>query len=87
MPFPPFARPAVDLTRMFIGRFFGRLSTEYMLTLLLSPRLRWASENPYLRHRKSWGVVSLNLILVAIPLVGVLILSKQTFGREIAPLL
>ena len=72
---------------LFIGRFFGRLSTVCALTLLLAPLLLWVSEMPFLRHRRPWLVVSLRLLLVAIPLAVVLVLAKQDFDREMAPLL
>ena len=72
---------------LFIGRFFGRLSTVCALTLLLAPLLLWVTEMPMLRHRKSWLVGSLRLLLVAIPLAVVLVLAKQDFDREMAPLL
>ena len=72
---------------LFIGRFFGRLSTICALTLLLAPLLLWVSEMPLLRHRKPWLVGSLRLLLVAIPLAVVLVLAKQDFDLKMAPLL
>ena len=72
---------------LFIGRFFGRLSTGSALALLLAPLLCWATEMPLLRHRKPWLVGSLRLVLVAIPLAVVLALAKRDFDRHMAPLL
>jgi hypothetical protein len=72
---------------LFIGRFFGRLSTASALAMLLAPLLCWATELPLLRHRKPWIVGSLRLVLVAIPLLLVLFISKRTFDRDVAPLL
>ncbi|MEI8020459.1 MAG: hypothetical protein WCH39_19810 [Schlesneria sp.] len=72
---------------LFIGRFFGRLSTVCALTLLLAPLLLWVSEMPFLRHQKPWLVASLKLLLVAIPLAVVLVLAKQDFDLKMAPLL
>ena len=72
---------------LFIGRFFGRLSTGSALVMLLAPLLCWATETPRLRHRKPWIVGSLRLVLVAIPLVVVLTLAKREFDREMLPLL
>ncbi len=46
---------------LFIGRFFGRLSTGCALTMLLAPLLCWVTEMPLLRHRKPWLVGSLRL--------------------------
>jgi hypothetical protein len=72
---------------LFIGRFFGRISTGCALTMLLAPLLCWATEMPLLRHRKPWLVGSLRLALVTIPLVAVLALAKRDFDREMSPLL
>jgi len=72
---------------LFIGRFYGRLSTASALAMLLAPLLCWATELPQLRNRRPWLVGSIRLALVAIPLVVVLVLAKRTFDRDMAPLL
>ena len=72
---------------LFIGRFFGRLSTGSALAMLLAPLLCWVTELPLLRHQKPWVVGSLRLFLVAIPLLAVLALAKRDFDRDMAPLL
>ncbi len=72
---------------LFIGRFFGRLSTGDALTMLLAPLLCWITEIPLLRNRSPWIVGSLRLLLVAIPLVVVLWMAKRDFDRDMAPLL
>ena len=72
---------------LFIGRFFGRLSTGCALAMLLAPLLCWATEVPLLRHRKPWFVGSIRLVLVAIPLVVVLVVAKRDFDRNMVPLL
>ena len=72
---------------LFIGLFFGRISTGSALTMLLAPLLCWTTETPLLRHRKPWLVGSLRLALVAIPLMVVLALAKSNFDRKMAPLL
>jgi predicted MFS family arabinose efflux permease len=72
---------------LLIGRFFGRLSTVSALVLLVAPLACWATEIPLLRTRKKWIVELVRLVLVAIPLIVVLILAKQEFDREMAPLL
>ena len=72
---------------LFIGRFFGRLSTLCALTLLLTPLLLWVSEMPLLKHRKPWLVASLSCLLIAIPLAVILVLAKQDFDLKMAPLL
>jgi hypothetical protein len=72
---------------VFIGRFFGNLSTTAALILFLAPLLCWATEAPLLRSRKPWIVESLRLFLVAIPLAAVLFAAKRDFDRDLAPLL
>jgi hypothetical protein len=72
---------------LFIGRFFGEISTGPALTMLLAPLLCWTTELPPLRNRKPWFVASFRLALVAIPLLVVLIAAKREFDREMSPLL
>lgn len=72
---------------LFIGRFFGRLSTGTALAMLLAPLLCWVTEAPLLRCRKPWLVGLLRLVLVAIPLAVVLAVAKRDFDRNMAPLL
>ena len=70
-----------------IGRFFGGLSTGEAITMLLAPLLCWAAELPVVRNQKSWIVGTIQLTLVALPLLVVLYQAKQEFDRETAPLL
>jgi len=72
---------------LFIGHFFGQLSTASALTVLLAPLLCWVTEHPLLRNRKPWVVGAVRLLLVAIPLVSVLAQAKHAFDRDMAPLL
>ena len=72
---------------LFVGRFFGRLSTDYALAMLLSPLLCWVTEITQLRHWKPWLLGTLRLVLVAIPLLVVLAAAKRDFDRKMAPLL
>lgn len=72
---------------LFVGRFFGRLSTGDAMVMLLAPLLCWATEAPLLRRRRPWLVGSLRLLLVAIPLAAVLVGAKRDFDRNMAPLL
>lgn len=72
---------------LIIGRFFGGLSTEVALILLLTPLLCWGTELPPLRCRPAWVVGSLRLLLVAIPLTMLLLQAKREFDRNTAPLL
>lgn len=67
---------------LFIGRFFGGLSTLSALGMFLAPLLCWATEIPALRTRKPWLVGSLRLALVAIPLIAVFVVAKREFDRS-----
>lgn len=72
---------------LFIGRFFGGLSTAEALTVFLAPLACWATEIPGLRCRRPWLLASIQLALVAVPLAAVLFLAKRDFDRHTAPLL
>jgi hypothetical protein len=72
---------------LFIGRFFGGLSTGSALTVFLAPLLCWGSELPYFRTRSPAFCGGLRIVLVAVPLIVVLILAKQAFDRDFKPLL
>ena len=72
---------------LFVGCFFGRLSGESALVMLLAPLLCWVAEIPLMRHRKAWLVTVLRLALVAILLAVVLVMAKRRFDRDMAPLL
>lgn len=69
---------------LFIGRFFGELSTGRALLVFLAPLLCWASELPMSRGRRPWLIATARLALVAIPLIVVLILAKQDLDRKLA---
>jgi hypothetical protein len=72
---------------LLIGRFFGGLSTEVALLLLLSPLLCWVTELLPLRSQPAWLVGVGRLLLVAIPLTVLLVQAKTKFDRDTAPLL
>ncbi|MCA9152425.1 MAG: hypothetical protein KDA92_24145, partial [Planctomycetales bacterium] len=72
---------------LFIGRFFGGLSTAQALTLLLAPLLCGVTELPWLRERPKWQLVTVRLTLVTTLLAIVLFLAKRTFDRDMGPLL
>lgn len=72
---------------LFIGRFFGRLSTGAALTVWLAPLLCWATETPPLRNRPPWLKGAVCLSLAAIPLAFMLVFAKLEFDREMRPLL
>jgi hypothetical protein len=72
---------------LFIGRFFGRLSSVCAIILLLVPLLCWVTELPQLRHRNPRLLVIVLLLLVAFPLSTVLVLAKRDFDRNMGLLL
>lgn len=72
---------------LFVGRFFGNVSTGRALALFLAPLLCWVSELPILRGRQPWLIGAVRLALVAVPLVVVVVLEKRDFDRYTAPLL
>lgn len=72
---------------LFIGRFFGGLSTAEALTIFLAPLACWATEIPRLRSRRPWIITPIRLALVAVPLAAVLVLAKRDFDRRTVPLL
>jgi hypothetical protein len=72
---------------LFIGRFFGGLSTTQAVTIFLAPLLCWVTEIGCLRGRPRWLVGSLRLAVVAVPLIVVLVLAKRDFDRDTAPLI
>ncbi|HUY90179.1 MAG TPA: hypothetical protein VMV10_15690 [Pirellulales bacterium] len=72
---------------LFIGRFFGRLSTGAALAVLFAPLLCWATEAPLLVNRKPWLKGAIRLALAAIPLAFVLAAAKLEFDRGMRPLL
>ncbi|QDU92494.1 hypothetical protein [Lignipirellula cremea] len=72
---------------LFIGRFFGELTTTTALVILLSPLLCWTTRLPRLRDQQPWLQLTIQLVLVAIPLILILVQAKLVFDREMAPLL
>ncbi len=72
---------------LFIGRFFGELTTGTALLVLLAPLLCWTSQLPWLRRCAPMTRDLLGLALVAVSLFVILLWAKQTFDREMAPLI
>lgn len=72
---------------LFVARFFGKVSTEAALAMMLAPLLCWGGELPWLKHRNRWVVGGIRLMLVFIPLLVVLMMAKLKFNRETLPLL
>ncbi|MEZ6130391.1 MAG: hypothetical protein R3C59_17035 [Planctomycetaceae bacterium] len=72
---------------LFIGRFFGRLSTVDGLVLLLTPLLCWVSELTVLKRQRPWMVGTMRLLVVAVPLTVVVVNARLDFDRRMGPLL
>jgi hypothetical protein len=72
---------------LFIGRFFGGLTTECVLLVLLTPLICWVPELPVIRTRAPWQKECLCLSLVAAALFAILLPAKRKFDGEMAPLL
>lgn len=72
---------------LFVGRFFGQVSSTSALTLLFAPLLCWITELPSMRGQPPWRVACIRLALVAIPLIVVVLLAKRDFDRDMLPLL
>jgi hypothetical protein len=72
---------------LFIGRFFGGLSTGCALLVLLTPLGCWVPELPIFRTFLPWQKECIRLTLVTATLLAILLSAKVTFDREMAPLL
>lgn len=76
---------------LFIGRFFGAMSSAHALVIFFSPLLCWLTELPALRRRSVTGsplkIGLVRLVLVCIPLLIVLLFSLGEFRKRFAPLL
>jgi hypothetical protein len=72
---------------VFVGRFFGGLSTGQALAIVLAPLLCWIPEFAPAKWRAGWPGGLLRLVCVSVPLIVVLCLAKRTFDRDTAPLL
>jgi hypothetical protein len=72
---------------LYVGRFFGQLSTATALVVFLAPVLCWTSELGLLRCQPLWKLRLLRLALVAVPLAVIILLAKRDFERDMRPLL
>jgi hypothetical protein len=72
---------------LFVGRFFGNVSSASALALFLAPLLCWTTELPSLRGQPRWRVACIRLAIVAIPLIAVLLFAKRDFDHDTLPLL
>jgi hypothetical protein len=67
---------------LFLGRFFGELSTGRALAVFVAPLVCWVTELPWLRKLKPWKIGAVRIALVAIPLLIVIALAKRDFDRN-----
>ena len=72
---------------LFVGHFFGRITTASALAMMVAPTLCWAAEIRGLQRLSPWRVAAVRLAVVAIPLIIVLVAAKRDFDRSFAPLL
>lgn len=78
---------AASFGLLYIGHFFGQLSTARAFVVFLAPLLCWVAELPVLRRQPAWQIGLLRFGLVAIPLIAVVVLAKRDFDRDTLPLL
>jgi hypothetical protein len=82
-PLPRGARPAVSIGIvllfgvLLIGRFFGELSDQNAVLLLLAPLLAWLPELPPGKHLRPWARGIASIILVALPMAYALNQARQ----------
>ncbi len=72
---------------LFIGKFFGAISTTQSVIIFFSPMLCWLTELKPFRRVSAFQAALLRLILVSIPLFIVLWLARVEFQERMGPLL
>ncbi len=72
---------------LLIGRFFGNISTTQALVIFLAPLLCYVTVLPAMRCLSPLRIGMIRIVLVSIPLVIVLMLSKLEFDQKMAPLI
>ena len=72
---------------LIVGHFFGRLTTARAWAIFAAPLMCWIAELPTFRNIRTWQLIALRLLLVAIPVVAVLLLAGQDFRNEMRRLL
>ena len=72
---------------VFIGRYFGRLSTATAIAVLLAPLGGWIAESPLLRRYPPLTKDVARLVVVGLILLAAFLAAKQEFDRGVAPLL
>ena len=81
----------IGLTGLFsllwIGRFFGQLTTTSAIVIFLAPLQCWITEAPVIRRRTPMQKVVIRIVAVAIPLAIIMVQAKREFDEKMAPLL
>lgn len=72
---------------LFIGRYFGRVSSVTAVVTLAAPLCGWSAEIPVFRKRGPRFQAVIRLIAVAGPLLAVLFFAKRDFDKKMGPLL
>jgi hypothetical protein len=72
---------------LFIGRYFGALSSTNAVVILLSPLLCWLTEFSRTKHWSATRVGLIRLGIVSTVLLVVLFVARQEFNRRMKPLL
>lgn len=72
---------------IWIGRFFGQLTTTDGLVIFFAPTLCWITELPLLRNKSSAIKSVICLAAVMIPLAILLANAKREFDEKMGPLL
>ena len=72
---------------LFIGRFFGALTTERAILIFLAPMSCWITELPWLRRLRSWQLVAIRLLAPGLTLLTAMIPAWRDFEQRMGTLL
>ena len=72
---------------LWIGRFFGQLTSTDAIVMFLAPSLCWISELPLIRNRSAAVKFAIGLAMVIVPLAILLVNAKREFDEKMGPLL
>jgi len=72
---------------VWIGRFFGQLTSTDAILMFLTPLLCWITELPLLRKRSATAKFAIRLVTVIVPLAILLANAKREFDEKMGPLL
>ncbi len=72
---------------LWIGRFFGQLTSTDVLVMFLVPLLCWISELPLIRDKSATAKFMVRVVAVIVPLATLLVNAKREFDEKMGPLL